>query len=301
MDKRKMYAHVYFDIPGNSLGIAIYSLAKIPGFSGKLDPQLKDLTGHGKAYSLFLDTLGSGRISQEELQQGRIFQYNQLEEQVKKLELLGKLIAKDKEAQVVIDLDDLNFWFEAKLGELSSSQRDLIRKKLPQDQKDSLASQFREETLSELKSVSNVEELYDAMQKMYISVSRSISPQTGPKDFKEKSKYPRPSPPTFLTSKEYNILYYPGFRGAHHMRQIPQSDALVYPKGSSEQKWMQTLITNTAEYTGMPLSNIKIEELDYITEVLAKMFFFHLSDRESYEFSHFKNAAKSFAYDQVKC
>ena len=164
MDKRKMYAHVYFDIPGNSLGIAIYSLAKIPGFSGKLDPQLKDLTGHGKAYSLFLDTLGSGRISQEELQQGRIFQYNQLEEQVKKLELLGKLIAKDKEAQVVIDLDDLNFWFEAKLGELSSSQRDLIRKKLPQDQKDSLASQCREETLSELKSVSNVEELYDAMQ-----------------------------------------------------------------------------------------------------------------------------------------
>jgi hypothetical protein len=272
----RMYAHVYFQIASNQLSIAVYGLGKIPGFSGALDEELQETTKQKKAYDLFVNILGQdSQLSKEELQQGRIFNYNQLKEQLNTLNLLGKLIAKDTEAQVVIDLDDPNFWLELEMRNISDAKREIISK-LPIEKKNELGNKLKEKAMEKLLASESSEDLHASLQKAYIAVSRGLYPQTGPKDFPGTKKYPSPTPPTFLVSKEYDFAYYPGFRGAHYMTKTPSSDLYVYPHEKDtphEEKWMTDIIQDTTEYTNSVLASIDPKELDYITEVLARLFF----------------------------
>lgn len=297
----RMYAHVYFQIAANQLSIAVYGLGKIPGFSGALDSELQETTKQKKAYELFLNVLGQGQLSKEELQQGRMFNYNQLKDQLNTLNLLGKLIAKDTEAQVVIDLDDPNFWLELEMRKIPDAKRAIINK-LSTEKKTELGNRLKEKGMEKLLSSESVEDLHSALQKAYISISRGLYPQTGPKDFPGTKKYPSPTPPTFLVSKAYDFAYYPGFRGAHYMTKVPSSDLYVYPHEKdtpSEQKWMMDVIQDTTEYTNRVLASIDIEELDYITEVLARTFFKSLSGTTKADFNRALIPVKSKAIEML--
>ena len=167
VDKSKMYAHVYFNIPANSLGIAVYALGKIPGFSGILSEDLQDMTKSRKAYDLFLKTLGGDEMSKEELQEGRLLSYNRLKDKLNTLDTLGKLIAKDKEAQVTIDLDDPATWLEMKLKNLPPEKQYVV-KNLPEDKKRDIGQNIRQKELEKLLKADSTEELRDELQNIYI-------------------------------------------------------------------------------------------------------------------------------------
>jgi len=278
VDRRKMYAHIYFDLTQEELGIAVYAIGKIPGFSGKLSDSLSAETQESKAYDLFLKTLGSDSINKDELQQGKVFNYTEMKEKLSALDYLGKAHSGDATAQVLVDLDDPLFWFNFKLGELdTSSQKKLMN--FPEAEKQKLGLEVKEEQMDELfSSISNEEELDSAFRKIYTTVSRSINPKVGPKDFPTSQK----SPPTFLYSKEYDVAFYPGFRGAQYMTKVPSSLNYVHPQQEPDksEKWQTTIIPNTKEYLGLPLSKVDVQYLDYTSEVLAKMFYGNLGSKD---------------------
>ena len=116
---------------------------------------------------------------------------------------------------------------------------------------------------------------FRVLQKIYVIVSRKTNPRSGAKDFPSSAP-----PPSFLVSERLNLAYYPGFRGAQYMAKIPKSLDLVHPVKSQnkEEKWHKVLITDTRQYTdGKPLTIFQAEPLDYITEVLARLFFYNLA------------------------
>lgn len=277
LDVRKMYAHIYFEVPQNQLGIAVYAHGKIPGFSGVLDEDVQEITKSKAAYNLFINTLGPDNITKEELRDGRVFQYNQLEEKLKTLDLLGKLIAKDKSAQVTIDLDDPMFWYNVRTKDLPKQKKYMLEQ-LEDSEKLELGKKFREDSmLGKLLNAKDEEGLKSALQNTYNELARYIHPMHGPKDFPGTKKYPAPTPPTFLISKEYDFAYYPGYRGAHYMAKIPKKQEYVYPHGkgvSSEKKWATILVENTTQILGYPLSQVEVMELDRISEVLARVFYY---------------------------
>lgn len=272
VDIRKMYAHVYFDVPQDQLGIAVYALGRVPGFAGALDEQLEEVTGSKNAYKLFLRTLGQD-VEPETLRDGRFFTYENLEERLKTLDLLGKLIAKDKKAQVVVDLDDPVFWFNLRLKNLPRQKR-YAYEQLTDEEKSAIGEKIQAEEIGRLTETDSEDGLLENAQNLYNSVSRELHPTTGPKDFEGSAKYPAPTPPTFLTSKELNFVYYPGFRGAHNMAKVPKSDTVVYPKKApSEKKWMTIIIEDTKALMNFELRNAPVQELDRVSEVLARTFF----------------------------
>ena len=281
-DRRKMYAHVYFDLSQDSCGVAVYSIGKVPGFSKKLSPELQDATGKTKARDAFLKILGKGEITPEQLQLGKVFKFEDMQERLHQLDLLGKLIAGDTTADIVVDLDDPMFWFEAAIQNWPRAKQNIAHG-LSDEQKIQLGNTVREQELErELKEAETAEDLADALQRLYIYVSRKVHPTAGPMDFPGSKKYPAPTPPAFLVSEELNFAYYPGFRGAQWMRKIPKEHTKeVYPMGGeddvpTQEKWQTTIIPDCKEFTEMPLQMIDVKALDYVSEVLARMFFYNL-------------------------
>lgn len=277
VDRRKMYAHVYFDLAQDNLGLAVYAIGKIPGFSGKLLGDLASQAETSKAYDLFLKTLGKESISKQELQQGKIFNFSDMKDKLKALDYLGKAHAQDASAQVLVNLDDPMFWFNFKLGELpTSEQKKLLI--ISDEEKKKLGEQVKESQLDDLfSSINTEEELDSAFRKIYTTVSRSINPKSGPKDFPKSKKYPTNSPPTFLYSEDYDVAFYPGFRGAQYMTKVPSSLEYVHPQEAEQsEKWQTILVPDTKEYLSLPLNKVDVEFLDYTSEVLAKMFYHNL-------------------------
>lgn len=286
VDKRKMYAHIYFDLPQDSLGIAVYALGKVPGFAKKLDPELAEATGKSRARDAFLQILGKDDITPDELQLGKTFKFEDIKDRLNQLELLGQQIAKDEDADISVNLDDPMFWFEAKFQDWTRSQQQ-VAQQLPDAQKIQIGTKHREDEMGkELGEATTAEELEEALQRLYVYVSRKIHPSTGPKDFPGNKSYPKPTPPAFLASEEMNLVYYPGFRGAQWMGKAPEPGASrVYPMGKeeevpSDQKWQTILIPDCKAYTEVNLQQIDVRTLDQISEILAKMFFNNLPQTE---------------------
>lgn len=277
VDRRKMYAHVYFDLGANTLGLAVYSIGKIPGFSGALSEDLKQGTQTGKAYDLFLKTLGKENFTKEELQLGKRFNYHEIEEKLKKLDTLGKLHAEDPDANVVVDLDDPLVWFNSRMNLLPEEKQKkaqglLEQKKIEIGQR--IRAQELEQDMAEAMTPEDQEEI---LQRVYPTLARGLNPKSGPKDFPGKKSVP----PTFMVSKQFDVAYYPGFRGAQYMTKTPKSLEYVHPQQTEDNKskWHHVLITDTKQFMdGKPLSAFEVEPLDYASEVLARLFFYKLSE-----------------------
>lgn len=272
VDRRKMYAHIYFDLDQNQLGLAVYAIGKLPGFSGALSDDLKNETGSSKAYDLFLKTLEKENITKEELQLGKAFSLSDIEDKLNRLDILGKLHAKDPQAQVVVDIDDPMFWAQFKISQLPKDKQAQY-KSYSDDQKRELGEQIKKtESGALLENISSPEQLQEAMQKIYVSVARSINPNLGPKEYASSKS----SPPTFLVSKEHNFAYYPGFRGAQYMSKIPKALDYVHPQQEKDtsMKWYEIILPDTKQFTGgRSLGQIRVEHLDYISENLSQLFF----------------------------
>lgn len=292
-DVQKMYAHIYFDIPKNVLGIAVYSYGRIPGFSGKLSDELKNATQTEKAFHLFQKTMGSDSISGDELQLGKLFSYEEIQDRLNKIDVLGKIIAEDKSAQVLINLDDPLFWLGNKLNKFPEDKRALIEK-LPEERKKEIGAKIKESEMGELlKDAKTPNEVQDALQKLYIVISRRLNTKRGPKEYAGTTTYSPPPPPTFLISKERDLAYYPGFRGAQYMRKIPESLKQVHPLSEQDTaaKWHNILVPDTKLHTnGKSLDSIQIEPLDYISEVLARLFFNNLPNEKKLQVMDFNKA-----------
>ena len=85
VNRTRMYAHVYFDLRNDQLKIAVYSIAKIPNFSGKLPESLKQRYGHSNAYDVFTQTLRE-EISPDEIQSGKAFSHSRIQDKLEALE-----------------------------------------------------------------------------------------------------------------------------------------------------------------------------------------------------------------------
>jgi len=277
VDRRKMYAHVYFDLSVNTLGLAVYAIGKIPGFSGALSDELKEATQASKAYDLFLKTLGKEYFTKEELQLGKRFNLHEIEDKLKRLDILGKLHADDPETNVVVNLDDPLIWFNSRVN-LLSEEKQARAKKMTEEKKTEIGKQIKaQEFDQDMSNALTPEEQQEVMQRVYPTLARGLNPKSGPKDFPGKKSIP----PTFMTSKEFDAAYYPGFRGAQYMTKTPKSLEYVHPQRAEDtsSKWHHILIPDTKVLMdGKPLSAFEVEPLDYASEVLARLFFYKLSE-----------------------
>ena len=298
MDRRKLYAHVYFRIPNNQLALAVYSIPKIPGFSGSVDrEELSEEFGEsfavGKAQQLFSKVLGEDLISKEDQQTGKLMPYDILSEN--RLELLKRVvnkISKEENPQPVINIDDPMIWYNAHYHSLTEQEKELFDT-LSDDQKLQFAEKLQQVQLEALEDDPEA-----GMMRIYTHLARAMYPKTGPKEYggtssKSKgTKYIPPVPPTLLVSKDRNLAFYPGYRGAQYMSQDPKSLKNIHPlKQSEEEKWAATLLENTLSYTNnKPLSDVRIDKLDYIVERLARIFYIQLRDQNDLELSAFTNS-----------
>jgi hypothetical protein len=279
VDRKKMYAHVYFDLDKDQLGIAVYAIGKVPGFSSSLSEDLIKETGTSRARDLFLQTLEEKNISPEELQLGKAFTLDQMQDKLDRLNILGKIVAKDPQAQIVADIDDPMFWAQMDANQLPKNKK-AEYEKLSDQQKRSIGERLKNNATSALLTAETPEQLKEAMQKIYVSIARKVNPKLGPKEYASSKS----SPPTFLISKEFNFAYYPGFRGAQYMSKVPSALQYVHPQHEKDKivendlKWYNILIPDTKDFTeGRALDQIKIEKLDYISEDLAQLFFRNLA------------------------
>jgi len=277
VDRRKMYAHVYFDLSANTLGLAVYAIGKIPGFSGALSDELKQATQASKAYDLFLKTLGKEYFTKEELQLGKRFNFHEIEDKLKKLDILGKLHAEDPDASVVVNLDDPLMWFNSRVN-LLSEEKQARAKNMAENKKKEIGKQIKaQEFDQDMANALTPEEQQEVMQRVYPTLARGLNPKSGPKDFPGKKSVP----PTFITSKEFDVAYYPGFKGAQYMTKTPKSLEYVHPQQAEDasSKWHHILVPDTKPLMGgKPLSAFEVEPLDYASEVLARLFFYKLSE-----------------------
>jgi len=277
VDRRKMYAHVYFDLSANTLGLAVYAIGKIPGFSGALSDELKQATQASKAYDLFLKTLGKEYFTKEELQLGKRFNFHEIEDKLKKLDILGKLHAEDPDASVVVNLDDPLMWFNSRVN-LLSEEKQARAKNMAENKKKEIGKQIKaQEFDQDIANALTPEEQQEVMQRVYPTLARGLNPKSGPKDFPGKKSVP----PTFITSKEFDVAYYPGFKGAQYMTKTPKSLEYVHPQQAEDasSKWHHILVPDTKPLMGgKPLSAFEVEPLDYASEVLARLFFYKLSE-----------------------
>ena len=278
-DRRKMYAHVYFNMPKDELGIAVYSIGRIPGFSGKLNKDLKDATGITNAYKLFEEVMGK-KISKEELQAGKVFNYENVSKRIKVLDKLNKYHA-GKDSNATVNLDDAKIWFQIAYEQLDST-RQLIAKGLPEDKQDRLGLNFRTREIKDLEAaieLGDKEQIENELRELYLYVSSNVGTMST-KEFEGQKL----SPPTMIYSEDFGVAFYPGFRGARYMRPIPKGLALIHPRDETgaptapEDKWYHIIIPDTKIYTdNRPLNNIDIKDLNSTTEQLAKMFFKNLN------------------------
>lgn len=299
VERSRMYAHIYFDLgtPGAALGIAVYGVARIPGFAGEPSQLVKKYSPDTlSAHELFVNTLQKEDeqiISADEIQQGKLFSYTGLGDKIKNLELWGRAQAQDPNANIVVDIDDPTVWvpdYAEVPPEEKAEVGDRVRRKyiegllkgplttyvatikalkdenLPTEQRERIATAYQE-------ARSGVE---SAMQSLYIVISRILNPEEGPKAYPKKV-----APPTLLVSKKFNLAYYPGFRGSPYMSKQPRRDPTTAPSKSSYKHkdepgkyWHQLLISNVDSHLEPHTTeSVRVEVLDQITEVLARQFY----------------------------
>lgn len=274
VDISKMYAHVYFDLAGaGKLGIAVYSVASIPGFASKPGELVKEhypQSSSGK--ELFLSTFDEKtRPTAEEVQSGKVFRLQDIEDKIPELSLRGKALAENPDADIVLNVDDPDFWAAA----LPPNQRDHaieVRDSALQilsDPARALHTALDEQDRDAIHDAQQALEL--AFQRLYVVVTRILNPSTGPKQFPK-----RKSPPTILVSGIHNVAYYPGYRGSPYMSEVPKLDNKSVHTHREEpgKYWHEIVIPNIHTSTGgHPASAIQVEVLDQISEVLAGLFY----------------------------
>lgn len=291
------YAHVYFDLKTDKLGIAVYQRGVIPGFSGNLSNELAEILGQQKGYHAFLSLIGPQNMSSEMLQQGGILNYSKIEDRLNNLDLVAEQIAKDKHQKAgrsadefnkpvtTVDLDDPLFWFDLKISQLSAANKEVFED-LPQPEKIKQGNQIKERIFKILKKPQTDQQLYQAFQKIYATIARSLNPKQGPKIY-ENTK--RKTPPTFLASKEYDFVFYPGYKGAHNLTRVPTNKDSIYPKAGKD-KWALNIIPDITDLTDIPAREMNPAELDQITEALASMFYQKLGEYPEKNFAAFNRA-----------
>lgn len=293
VDRTRMYAHIYFDLKNDQLGLVVYSIAKIPNFSGKLSPELKSEFGHTNAYDVFTHTL-KDHISPDEIQSGKAFSYTGVQDKVEKLDAFSKLF--NPNAKMTIDLDSKEFWEEFLEAAYPSSVVQQFRA-LSTEEKSKILNQLREDFFkSKLNKAETAEQIQQALIDIYNDISRTLYRKTGGKEYAGTTTYKFPSPPTFLMSKEIDMVYYPGYRGAQYMTKTPDSLKMVHPlTAPDEEKWHSTLIEDTKLYTNQISlkGNFDIVELDNIAESLALLFYDRIKNfgNKNLTFLNFQSAA----------
>lgn len=310
----KLYAHVYFDISGPGvMGIAVYALPKIPGFSGKPSELLnKYMPGFKNANELFLTMMEQEgvRFNPGILHSGKVFLYPELGSEVQsklsKFQAAGALQAEDKSAQVVVNLDSPELWArvgnkkfaseEEKMAHGGQIKQQVVDTSLEQPLReyvDALKEYLQDKSNLQLRE--RYEEKYDhlenVMTKLYIAVSGITNPKYRTKSYSGKSQ-----PPTILFSDKYKVAYYPGYRGAQYLTQKinPKSQQFyAHPQEAAEGKlWFDILIQNVDEIVEKPLFTINTSSLDYITELCAREFFKDLKKSEELAFSDFQRSGE---------
>jgi len=271
IDIRKTYAHVFFDRESEQLKIAVYATGKIPGFSGALGPELSDRLDSPNAFKAFNKIL-KNIFKPTELQLGALIKYSDIASELVIIEKIGKILANNPAAKIIVDIDDSNVWFKRFYNSLPDKEKEIVNASTPEEIEDFKKEVIDEEFFSLMRKAEDMEQLEDAFKQIYIKVARTFG-STGPKDVMRSTP-----PPTFIISKKGNLAYYPGFRGAQNMPLTPEGPSFhIYPPNvEKEQKWFKIIIPDCQMYTDRSIKNINIEELDYVTETLAKIFFNNL-------------------------
>lgn len=276
VDITKMYAHVYFDLAGSGkLGIAVYSVASIPGFASKPGELVKE---HYPEFSsgkeLFLSTFDDQtRPTPEEIQSGKVFSLQEIEDKIPELSLRGKALADNADAELVLNLDDPDFWASALPADQRTHAvevRDSTLQMLSDPARE-LQNALAERDMKKLKDAKQALEL--VFQRLYVVVSRIVNPSTGPKQYPK-----RRNPPTLLISGIHNVAYYPGFRGSPYMSEAPKLDSKSVHTHRDEpgKYWHEIIVNDISQAAGAPASAVQVEILDQISEILAQLFYKHI-------------------------
>lgn len=272
VNRTRMYAHVYFDLRNDQLKIAVYSIAKIPNFSGKLPESLKQRYGHSNAYDVFTQTLRE-EISPDEIQSGKAFSHSRIQDKLEALETFSRQFNPD--SKMLVDLDSEKFWEEFLEAAYPKVVLEQFRA-LPEELKKQALGQLRKDNfLGKIEKATTAEDLQNILIEIYNDISRAFYRRTGGKEY-AGSTYKFPTPPTFLASKELDMAYYPGYRGAQYMAVHPESQKMIHPvQAPDEEKWHTTIIEDTKIYTdNNPLKgNYDIVALDSIVDSLALLFY----------------------------
>jgi hypothetical protein len=295
-----MYANVYLDPKQYKLGIAVYAYGKVPGFSRMVkSPEEQEAIGlaleetfgvkdvdTSKAFNIFRNlALDDNKPMKDvELQRGNLFSYEKFKDKLETLGAFGKYF--QNKAGVSVDLDDPMMWFNLEKANATSSEAAILDELSP-EAKTAKGERLRQQNLKSLENPNNTpEQLEEALRRLYILISRARHFGTGPKDYSTSNPdLSPPSPPTFLVSKEFDFVFYPGYRGGISMTRLPTDKKMIHPiskpsegekDSESEKKWASTLVPDIREYLQATLENPSgklIMELDYITEATAQTFY----------------------------
>ena len=170
-DRRGMYAHVFFNLTKDDLSIAVYDIGKVPGFSGNLEKDVKDVLGVEKAKNLFKGIFGKD-MSPEELQLGKIFSYENNSKKIEMIDKLGKMLIKNETAQVACNLDDPMTWYSIKFNEFAPAQK-LVASNLSEEDKKTLGEHVRDLELEPLElaiHAGDPEQVEDVLKKIYLAL-----------------------------------------------------------------------------------------------------------------------------------
>jgi hypothetical protein len=273
VDISKMYAHIYFDLASQGkLGVAVYSVASIPGFASKPGELVKEhYPEFTSGKELFLSTFDEkSKLSPEEVQAGKVFTLQEIEDKIPEISLRGKALADNPDADLVLNIDDPDFWASAlppNQRQHAIEARDATIQILSDPSRalhDALA------TNDQAKLIDAKQALHLAFQRLYVIVSRIWNPSTGSKQYPK-----RKNPPTILFSGIHNVAYYPGYRGSPYMSEVPKLDSKSIHTHREEpgKYWHEIVVDNIAQVAGHAPSTIQVEVLDQITEVLAQLFY----------------------------